>query len=81
MKVTREDHNCQSCFPCYTTECDSCHKECNIGDMGNSIAVVFPYGHPLDNVDGENHFCSTECLIKYIEQMTEEVKTEEGKAR
>lgn len=61
--------------------CDKCHKVCNLGNIGNCISVVFPYGHRFDSVESEQHFCSDDCLIKYIEKKTEEVKTEEEKVR
>ena len=61
----------------YDFICDNCTILCNIGNIGNCISVVFPYGHKFDSMDSEKHFCSDRCLIKYIEHKAEEAKTEE----
>jgi len=51
--------------------CDTCGKKLNFAEeqIGVPITVEFSYGHYLDGTDV--HFCSDECLIKYIEQNKE----------
>jgi len=61
----------------YRIHCDNCDARCNIGQIGNAITVSFPYGHKLDSLDENKHFCSDKCLVEYITRKTEEVMVDE----
>lgn len=62
------------CNHCFTMQeefyCDTCEKELDC----IPVTVSFGYGHILDG--GEYHFCSTKCLLDFIEK---EFKKEEKK--
>ena len=53
--------------------CDYCNKRCNLGKIGNAIYLNLPYP---DKYEGDYHFCSRKCLIRFLEKIEKEGKDE-----